>query len=158
MAEFRFDYDVFPDMESMPEPFKPLLAKARACCLTAYAPYSGFNVGAAVLLENGSVIPGVNIENASYPVGICAERSALSAAISQFPDQKINAIAISYDTSSGAGIPVFPCGMCRQFLAECEDRNAAPIPVILSGQHGQVILIRSVLQLLPFHFSGTDLS
>ena len=111
-----------------------------------------------MLLENGEVILGVNIENASYPVGICAERSALSSAISQFPDEKIIAIAISVLAPKGNNDkPAFPCGMCRQFISECEDRNEEAISLILGGQTGEVLVVHSAKNLLPFSFSGKDL-
>jgi len=158
MASYHFDYIEYNSDLELESPFSQLLVAAKKATESAYAPYSHFKVGAAVLLQNGEVIVGVNIENASYPVGLCAERSALASAISQFPEQKIVAIAISYVAPSGDNNkPAFPCGMCRQFISECEDRNEQKIPLLLAAQEGQVILIHSAKDLLPFSFGGNDL-
>ncbi|TXH53211.1 MAG: cytidine deaminase [Bacteroidia bacterium] len=158
MATFQFEYHKYSTHHELILPHQQLISAARRVALQAYAPYSHFKVGAAVLLANNKIIEGVNIENASYPVGICAERAALSSAISQFPHETIHALAISIIAPSGANnSPAFPCGMCRQFISECEDRNAAAIPIILSGQSGEVWLIQTSKHLLPFSFSGKDL-
>ncbi len=100
-----------------------LIELARSARANAYAPYSGVSVGAAVLTEGGKVYTGANIENASYPAGICAERSAIFSAISD-GERKINAIAISGATvSKTPSTPFFPCGICRQVMAEFADEN-----------------------------------
>ncbi len=159
MATFQFNYQHLQDADELSEKYTTLLIKAREITANAYAPYSKFNVGAAVLLGNGEIILGVNIENASYPVGICAERSALASAISQFPAEEIVAIAISYLAPSGDNKkPAFPCGMCRQFISECEDRNKKEITLILSAMQGEVMVIQTAKHLLPFSFGGDDLS
>ncbi|HMT34574.1 MAG: cytidine deaminase [Bacteroidetes bacterium] len=135
-----------------------LLSEAKRITENAYAPYSNFKVGCAVQLQNGEIILGVNIENASYPVGICAERSALSSALSQFPDETISAIAISYFSPQGENTqPAFPCGMCRQFISECEHKNKQNIKLIMAAQLGKVYIIDTVQHLLPFSFSKIDL-
>jgi cytidine deaminase len=158
MAVFTFEYQKLISDKELTPSFHHILTEARIATENAYAPYSNFRVGSAVLLENGEVVIGVNIENASYPVGICAERSALSSAISQYPDEKIVAIAISILAPSGENnTPAFPCGMCRQFISECEDRNDEKITLILAGQTGEVWLINSSKDLLPFSFGGSDL-
>lgn len=158
MKSFHFDYQEFSTADELDESSLLLLQAARSITSSAYAPYSHFHVGAAVLMENGEIIPGVNVENASYPVGICAERTALSSAITRFSDQKIKAIAISYYGEKGVSMePAFPCGMCRQFISECEDRNQEPIRLILSGQEGPVVVIHSAKHLLPFGFEGKSL-
>ena len=158
MPQYQFSYQEFESSNDLEPSFAQLLNTAKSAALNAYAPYSKFNVGAAVLLANNQIVIGVNIENASYPVGICAERSALASAISSYPDQEIKAIAITYIATEGANNdPAFPCGMCRQFISECEDRNKKNIILILSGQHGKVIKINSSKDLLPFSFSGKDL-
>jgi cytidine deaminase len=158
MPTFQFDYEEFLNDESLSVADRSIMLQAREAVNNAHAPYSKFKVGAVVLLQNGEVICGVNIENASYPVGICAERSALASAISQFPNQKIETIAISYLAPSGENlIPAFPCGMCRQFISECEDRNHAFISLLLGAQQGKIIKIKSIKNLLPFSFSGSDL-
>jgi cytidine deaminase len=158
MAIFQFNYTELNNDKELTSSDYHLLSEAKRITEGAYAPYSKFKVGASVLLKNGKIILGVNIENASYPVGICAERSALASAISQFPEVEIEAIAISYLASKGENDkPVFPCGMCRQFISECEDRNQSPIRLILGAQNGKVILLETSKNLLPFSFTGADL-
>ncbi len=158
MKVYQFNYKEFSSDHELPTTFLHLLQEARKVTEHAYAPYSEFLVGASVLLENGKVVTGVNIENASYPVGICAERSALASVISQFPKEKIKAIAISYRSKGENTKPAFPCGMCRQFISECEDRNQEPITLILGAQTGQIIVLDTAKHLLPFSFGGSDLS
>jgi cytidine deaminase len=158
MPVHQFTYKKFQDESELDAGLLKLLIAAREATTHAYAPYSKFKVGAAVLLGDGTVVPGVNIENASYPVGICAERSALAAAISGHPGQKITAIAISYISSQGTNDKAaFPCGMCRQFIAECEDRNQEPITLVLAAMQGNIFVIDSAKDLLPFSFGGKDL-
>ncbi len=159
MATFQFQYQHLQNADELSDKHTKLLEKAREITENAYAPYSNFKVGAAVLLSNQQIITGINIENASYPVGICAERSALASAISQFPHEEILAIAISYLAPSGENNkPAFPCGMCRQFISECEDRNKKEITLILSAMQGEVMVIQTAKHLLPFSFSGNDLT
>lgn len=158
MAEFKFEYQKYKNDKELSAAFQHLLTEARIATDNAYAPYSNFRVGAAVLMSNGEIVLGVNVENASYPVGICAERTALASAISQYPDEKIVAVAISITAPQGDNnTPAFPCGMCRQFISECEDRNEEKITLILAGQIGEVYIIDSPKDLLPFSFSGKDL-
>jgi cytidine deaminase len=158
MPIFEFDYEEYFDDQSLSELDYRLIMSAREISNQAYAPYSNFRVGAAVMMQNLEIVSGVNIENASYPVGICAERSALASAISQFPLQKIDAIAISYIAPLGdSNKPAFPCGMCRQFISECEDRNGQSIILFLAGQGGKIYKIKTAKNLLPFSFSGKDL-
>lgn len=158
MKRFHFDYHEFQSADGLDPISAALLRVAREVIASAYAPYSHFHVGAAVLMENGDIVKGVNVENASYPVGICAERTALASAIANHPELKITTIAISYGKEGlTSQEPAFPCGMCRQFISECEDRNKAPIRIILSGQVGPVVLIDSAKHLLPFGFDGKSL-
>ncbi|MBL7767161.1 MAG: cytidine deaminase [Chitinophagaceae bacterium] len=159
MPTYQFTYHEHVNDKALSGDHFHLLTAARNATESAYAPYSGFRVGAAVMMNNGEVITGFNIENASYPVGICAERAALASAISQFPEEGIRALAISYMPPSGeSSKPAFPCGMCRQFISECEDRNQAKIPIILGGQQGKIIVIETAKDLLPFSFGGKDLA
>lgn len=159
MAEYQFSYQEFESSDELEEGYRNLLNAARDFTNNSYSPYSHFKVAASVFMASGEVVSGVNIENASYPVGICAERSALSAALSQFPGQTILAIAITYVPESGdSGKPAFPCGMCRQFIAEAEGMNQQPIELILSGMTGKVLLFASASDLLPFSFSRSDLN
>ena len=158
MATFQFNYTELENDKELNSSDYHLLSEARRISEGAYAPYSNFKVGASVLLKNGEIVLGINIENASYPVGICAERSALASAISQFPEEEIESIAISYLAPKGENDkPAFPCGMCRQFISECEDRNQKSIRLILAAQNGKVILLETSKNLLPFSFSGADL-
>lgn len=135
-----------------------LLKKATEAAATAYAPYSGFNVGAAVLLEDGAIVIGSNQENAAYPSGLCAERVAVFAAGSQFPGLKIKSIAITAKSKNiNISSPVPPCGACRQVLAEYENKNGNPIKLILRGEKGKVLTTDSVLNLLPLVFDSSNL-
>ncbi|MEY4336334.1 MAG: hypothetical protein RLZZ45_1253, partial [Bacteroidota bacterium] len=112
-----------------------------------------FRVGALALMEDNSKIHGTNQENASYPIGLCAERVLLAAVSSIAPDQKIKTLAISYESDEvDAMAPVAPCGMCRQSLVEYESRFNEPIRLLLSGQTGTIIELNSVSDLLPFAF------
>jgi Cytidine deaminase len=133
MGEIIIAYQRWSTIDELKDThIQQLIAEARRITRNSYAPYSHFHVGATVLLSNNQIVHGLNIENASYPVGICAERSALSSAISSFPTEKIIAMAISYYSQESQNImPIFPCGMCRQFMVECEKRNNNPIPLYL---------------------------
>lgn len=135
-----------------------LLQEAIKATDIAYAPYSKFKVGAAALLANGEIIKGSNQENASYPVGLCAERVLLSAASSVYPGVPIITMAITYKSESGkSNRPISPCGVCRQTLVEYETLLKQPIRLILGGMEGKVWIIPKASSLLPFGFSGEDL-
>ena len=157
-AEIKFEYDVFENSAELNEADAALLDAARNVTSKAYAPYSNFLVGAVAALQNGETVSGTNQENASYPVGICAERVLLSAASMLHTNVPIKTIAISYHNLNGdSSKPVSPCGMCRQALREYEDRTNQSIRLILSGMTGKVFIIDNVSQLLPFSFGGDDL-
>ena len=135
-----------------------LLTEARSATQFAYAPYSNFNVGVAGRLANGEIVIGSNQENASYPAGICAERVLLSSVASQHPNVAIDTIAISYNNLKGnSDSPISPCGICRQSLAEYQQRTKSPIRLILSGMEGKVQIIGNAGQLLPLAFGSEDL-
>ena len=135
-----------------------LVANAKAAFKTAYAPYSGFLVGASVLLENGEVINGSNQENVAYPSGLCAERVALFYAGAKFPDVKINTVAISVLSKNFEVKDVIsPCGACRQVMAEYEDKQHRPIKVILHSPTDEVLIANKVEDLLPFMFKSPSL-
>jgi cytidine deaminase len=137
---------------------KNLIIAARTAALQAYNPYSQFFVGCAILLDNQQIVTGFNIENAAYSVCICAERTTLSAALTQYPTAKILALAVStYQHNQANDQPTFPCGVCRQFISECEDKNEAPFPIILGGQTGKVQIFDSIKHLLPFSFGKANL-
>lgn len=153
-----FEYERYDDISQLDEKDAALLQAARAVTAEAYAPYSNFQVGAVIRLANGQQVSGTNQENASFPAGICAERTALSAATVLYPDIPIDTIAISYHNLNGSsGHPISPCGICRQSLAEYEQRLQQPIRLILSGQSGQVYVIAAAGQLLPLSFSAKDM-
>lgn len=156
--KFEFEFEQWEDIQSLNESEGLLLKAARNATKTAFAPYSKFKVGAAALLSNGQVVIGSNQESASYPVGICAERTLLNSIGSQFSSESIIAMAISYDTEKTAcDTPISPCGMCRQSLLDFENRYYSPIKLILAGQTGPIMVMDSVKNLLPFGFNGSFL-
>ena len=118
----------------------------------AYAPYSNFYVGAALRLANGIIVTGANQENAAFPSGLCAERTALFAAQANYPDQPVSTLAIVARNANGLlDEPVSPCGACRQVILGVEDRYKQPIRVLLYGKKG-VYSLQSAKDLLPFSF------
>jgi len=157
-VQLKISYQELDNANELPDSLQQLLAKAKSAIASAYAPYSKFKVGAAVLLSNGEVVTGSNQENASSPAGICAERVALSAASAMFPSVAVKALAISaqgdgYEISE----PVTPCGICRQTILEYETRFNMNIEIILQGEKGKIFRIPSVKELLPLNFSKEDL-
>lgn len=135
-----------------------LVKLAREMTEKAYAPYSEFFVGAAVLLGNGEIITGSNQENGAYPSGLCAERVAVFAASAMFPGVPMKVIAVSAkSTRLKMEEPVSPCGACRQVLLEYEILQKAPIRVLLAKEDGKILIIEKVHDLLPLSFSGNDL-
>lgn len=157
MQQFSFQYKVLTEQD-ISEIERLCITQSRLKCKDAYAPYSHFHVAATVLLENGEMLSGTNIENASYPVGICAERSVLATAHNVYPDVKINAMFISYQsTTQENDKAIYPCGFCRQFLLEIEEKQKQAIVLFLSGQKGEIIKLNSCKDLLPFGFSGEQL-
>jgi cytidine deaminase len=156
--KFEFEYKVYDDISELDKSDIFLLTKARSVTSKAYAPYSNFFVGAAAILENGETVVGTNQENASYPVGICAERVLLGNAAIMHPNIAIDTMAISYDSKTlKSDHPISPCGMCRQALVEYETRTTKPIRLVLSGQQGKVIIVNTVSSLLPFAFTSGEL-
>ena len=154
----QFAVEIYASSDELTTGDAALLAAARAATEHAYAPYSKFLVGSVAALENGITIAGTNQENASYPVGICAERVLLSIVAAQYPGVAVNSIAISYNNLHGeSNHPISPCGICRQSLAEYEDRVNHPIRIIMSGMKGPVYIVESARQLLPLSFSASDL-
>ena len=138
--------------EELSEEYKRLVDEAKNATQNAYAPYSEFNVGAAVLLENGEMVSGTNQENAAYPSGLCAERVTMFYANSKYPNVAPKALAIA--TFAGGDFldePITPCGACRQVLLESEMRYGVDIDVLLFGRKG-VYVVKSVKALLPLAF------
>lgn len=134
-----------------------LINKAKEQVQKAYAPYSGFHVGAAILLENGEIVTGSNQENSAYPSGLCAERVAMFYANSQYPNVSVKSIAIAAFTNGNfLPEPVTPCGSCRQVLLETEMRFENNIEILLYGTQ-EVYIIENVKQLLPLCFEKNSL-
>jgi cytidine deaminase len=157
--QYSFDFEVYDSIDDLTIEDAQLLRDAQNATKIAYAPYSHFYVGAMALLANGKTVAGSNQENASYPVGLCAERVLLSAASSLYPGIPIHTIAISYDGENvNSNRPISPCGICRQTLVEYESRFQHPIRLILGGKEGKVFIIPQASMLLPFGFSGEDMN
>jgi cytidine deaminase len=154
----EFIYDLYENADALDKRDAQLLQQAKAACDLAYAPYSKFHVGAVALLKNGVVIKGSNQENASFPVGLCAERVLLAAATSAYPGVPIETIAISYSSKEvRSNHPISPCGICRQSLSEYEERLKHPIRLILGGLEGKVFIIPTAGILLPLSFTSSDM-
>jgi cytidine deaminase len=156
--EFAFSFEVYDNAEELTSKDAFLLNRAKEVTQQAYAPYSRFRVGAAARLQNGEIITGTNQENASFPAGICAERTLLSAASSLYPGIPIDTLAISYHNEQGpSDHPISPCGICRQSLLESEQRTGKPIRLILGGLQGKIYIIPGSNALLPLAFTTMEL-
>ena len=144
--------------EELSEQDRQLIESAKQATQQSYAPYSQFHVGAAVLLEDGTTITGTNQENAAYPSGLCAERTALFYASSAHPDKAIVALAIAaYTKGEFTNKPISPCGACRQVMLEIEQRHACPIRILLYGTEAVYIIEGGVRELLPLTFGASFL-
>lgn len=142
---------VYP-LEECTETEKKLIEAAKKATEKAYAPYSGFSVGAALLLENGEIVSGNNQENAAYPSGLCAERTTVFYANANFPEEKVIAIAIAANHKGSFTEDVItPCGACRQVLLETENRFQSPMKVLMYSEKG-VYVMESIKDLLPLSF------
>ena len=133
---------------------RTLVEKAIEATKHSYAPYSNFNVGAALLLDNGEIVTGSNQENAAYPSGLCAERTAMFYASSQYPQHAILKIAVAA-TQGGVlcGNPATPCGSCRQVMAQYQLRGGKPMQIILAGSE-KILKFEKVDDLLPLIFDS----
>jgi cytidine deaminase len=152
------DIDYFSTKSELSSEFQNLLEKADEATKTSYSPYSNFQVGAAIELENGEIISGSNQENAAYPSGLCAERVAIFAAASRFPGVKIKNIAIlARKKGSINHTPVAPCGSCRQVLVEYESNQKEPIRLVLRAEKEGYIIPQSISDLLPISFTKDNL-
>ncbi|MCO5249606.1 MAG: cytidine deaminase [Chitinophagales bacterium] len=153
----KIDYFLAKNTGELNMSERALLQAAMRATKNSHAPYSKFHVGAALLLDDGSVIEGSNQENASFPIGLCAERTALSAKASIAPQKKVKMIAIRTKSNlSQTTEPAAPCGICRQALLEVEETQKHNIKVILQGEFGSVLVFNSVKELLPFYFGSKD--
>ena len=156
--KFEFSFEVYDSIDELNADDQKLLIEARNVTDKAYAPYSNFHVGAAAKLSNSKIVTGTNQENASYPVGICAERVLLSAISSLYPGVPVETMAVTYQgKKTKSDHPISPCGMCRQALQEFAERTNKPIRLILAGMEGKVYVIKSASQLLPLAFSSEEL-
>jgi len=145
----------FSDSAKLPVEKIKLLEIAHQAAQQAYAPYSHFKVGVAILLKNGQIISGNNQENAVYPSGMCAERVGLYYAASQFPDTPIVQIVITaIGNETEVCRPVPPCGSCRQAILEYEIKFGTPIEIMMAGEKGEVYIAKSAADLLPLSFSN----
>ena len=149
---------VYDALKETPQDIQDLMRYAFDARSKAYAPYSKFTVGAALLLDNNEIVIGSNQENASYPSGLCAERTAIYYKGAKFPQAKILEMAIvagsqTHKTSS----PIPPCGACRQAIAEYEVNQESPIEIYFMGEEGKVVKSDSLANLLPLVFDKSEL-
>ncbi len=151
-------YEVYDSVSELAKDDQTLMAKAKEAISRAYAPYSNFHVGAAVLLANGEIVTGNNQENAAYPSGMCAERVAIWSATAQYPDTRVLKIAIAVHSAiKTIDKPVAPCGACRQTLLEYEKKQKEAIEIYFTGEVGNIIKAHSLEDLLPFSFDQSYL-
>lgn len=153
-----FRYERFNHISELDNDDQLMVDQAFEALKGSYSPYSNFKVGAAVLLENGQIVLGANQENAAYPSGLCAERVAMFAAKSQFPDVAVISLAIAVDSDVvQIKAPAAPCGACRQSLLEYELNQDSTIPVLLATRKKGVLMLESIKSLLPLFFDRTNL-
>ena len=147
------DFGVFDTIQELPSDIQNLMQEAVAIRQKAYAPYSNFKVGTALLLDNGKIILGSNQENAAFPSGLCAERVAIFQAGAIYPEAKILKMAISAASeNSTTSAPIPPCGSCRQSIAEYEIKQNTPIEIYFMGEIGAIYKSDSLKNLLPLLF------
>ncbi|HOY32936.1 MAG TPA: cytidine deaminase [Bacteroidales bacterium] len=152
-------YTEFESVAELETTDRDLLAMAADACNKAYAPYSMFQVGAALLLDNGEIVCGNNQENAAYPSGLCAERVAMFAASARFPGIAFKSIAITAKSKNFVvNQPVSPCGACRQVMAEYEKLGNKAFKVILKGESGKIIVLNNSSALMPMAFNSSHLN
>jgi cytidine deaminase len=146
-------FSAFENIEELPNDVQLLMHEAVVVRKNAYAPYSKFRVGVALLLDNGKVVLGSNQENAAYPSGLCAERVAIFQAGAVYPKAKIIKMAISAASDNNTtAAPIPPCGACRQSIAEYEYKQELPIAIYFMGEIGAIYKSDSLKNLLPFMF------
>ena len=150
---FTSTFTSYNSLEELPKDIQELMSEAVEVRKKAYAPYSQFRVGAALLLDNGKIILGSNQENAAYPSGLCAERTAIFYAGSAYPEAKILKMAITAASDNNrTTAPIPPCGSCRQSIAEYEIKQDTPIEIYFMGEIGEIYKSSSLRNLLPFMF------
>lgn len=147
------EFSVFENLMTLPSEIQNLMEMAISIRKKAYAPYSKFRVGVAILLDNGQIVLGSNQENAAYPSGLCAERVAIFQAGAIYPEATILKLAISATADEKpVASPIPPCGACRQSIAEYEFKQDTPIEIYFMGETGEVYLSKSLKNLLPLAF------
>jgi cytidine deaminase len=150
---YQFSYEEYESSLDLTDDDRALLIAAQHAASIAYAPYSGFNVGAVARLTNGEIIRGGNQENASFPAGLCAEGVVMAVAASRFPGVAMESLAISYQNAKGeSDQPISPCGVCRQSLEEFKGRTGSTVRLIMGGMNGKVIIVPDASSLLPLAF------
>lgn len=156
---FSFDHKVYKDATKLPIDIQKLYKKAQAQLKLAYAPYSNFYVGAAILLDNGKIHGGCNQENASYPLCICAERVALYTYGAAPIKAKIKALLVTaHNPNKALKTPCMPCGACRQVIQEYETRQGKPMDVYVTAKGlSQIVKIKGIQTILPAAFDMKDL-
>ena len=146
-------FTVYQSVAELPQDVQSLMEQAVEIRKKAYAPYSKFRVGAALLLDNGKVVLGSNQENAAYPSGLCAERVAIFQSGAIYPEAKIVKMAVSAASDTNkTTTPIPPCGACRQSISEYEFKQEYPIEIYFMGESGEVYLSKSIANLLPLTF------
>ena len=152
--EIKIAYTEYTSLDELEPKDKELAQAAIDATAQAYAPYSKFNVGAAVRFEDGVIVKGSNQENAAYPSGLCAERTALFYASASRPDKPMTAIAIAASQNGELlETPVTPCGACRQVMAQYQLKSGLPMMVLLIGAHS-ILKFERIDDLLPFIFDS----
>ena len=148
------EYEEYQSAADLPESDRELLESAVEALSGSYAPYSHFNVGAAVRLDDGRIVKGANQENAAYPSCLCAERTAMYAASAQNPGRKLVSLAVIC-SQNGALLeaPGAPCGACRQVMAQYERECGRPMRIIL-GSRNEIRVFNGVASLMPFIFDN----
>ena len=146
-------FKVFDSVQDLPDDIQDLMTQAVEVRKNAYAPYSKFRVGVAIVLDNGKIVLGSNQENAAYPSGLCAERVAIFYAGAVYPEAKILKMAITAASDTNqTTTPIPPCGSCRQSIAEYEIKQDTPIEIYFMGEIGVIYKSESLKNLLPFMF------
>ena len=154
----EFVYTEHESPQTLEAPYIKLVSAAKEASGDAYAPYSNFNVGAAVLLEDGTIVKGSNQENASFPLCICAEANVLSNYGSNFKEIPIVALAVSVQGKERIkDKPISPCGACRQIISEYQNRQQKEIHILLSSESGRTFEIQNIFNILPLSFGHQDL-
>ncbi len=153
--QVEIQFEIFENLAELPAQIQELMNRAKDARENAYAPYSQFKVGASILLDSGAITIGSNQENAAYPSGLCAERVAIFHTGAVFPNQQIEAMAITAKAPNQIlSEPIGSCGACRQSMAEYEQKQSKPIAVYFMGETGKIIKVSSVKDLLPFGFDA----